>query len=92
MRVSSIKAASISLSWSVAGFSVSSSEVVWRDTDREIERSSGFLIGTSYTIDQLESSTIYTVTVNTSTVIGTIESQPYIISTGISQSMVVLCI
>ena len=83
MRVSSIKTTSISLSWSVAGLSVSSSEVMWRDTDREIAESSGFLNSTSYTIDQLESSTIYTVTVSVSTVAGTTESQPYIIFTGI---------
>ena len=68
VSVSSITASSISLSWSVASGSVASWEVVWRETDRETDRgnenSSGSLTGTSYTIDQLESTTIYTVTVS----------------------------
>ena len=78
MSVSSINASSISLSWSVASGSVA---VVWRETDRGTESSSGSLTGTSYTIDQLESTTIYTVTVRASNVAGTTDSQPIIFST-----------
>ena len=82
MSVSSITASSISLSWSVASGSVASWEVVWRETDRGAESSSGSLTGTSYTIDQLESTTIYTVTVRASNVAGTTDSQPITFSTG----------
>ena len=82
MSVSSITASSISLSWSVASGSVASWEVVWRERDRGTESSSGSLTGTSYTIDQLESTTIYTVTVRASNVAGTTDSQPITFSTG----------
>ena len=82
MSVGSITASSISLSWSVASGSVASWEVVWRETDRGTESSSGSLTGTSYTIDQLESTTIYTVTVRASNVAGTTDSQPITFSTG----------
>ena len=82
VSVGSITASSISLSWSVASGSVASWEVVWRETDRGTESSSGSLTGTSYTIDQLESTTIYTVTVRASNVAGTTDSQPITFSTG----------
>ena len=82
MSVSSITASSISLSWSVASGSVATWEVVWRETDKGTESSSGSLTGTSYTIDQLESTTIYTVTVGASNVAGTTDSQPITFSTG----------
>ena len=82
MVVSAITATSISLSWSVASGSVARSEVVWRETDRGTESSSGSLTGTSYTIDQLESTTIYTVTVRASNVAGTTDSQLITFSTG----------
>ena len=82
VSVSSITASSISLSWSVASGSVATWEVVWRETDRGTESSSGSLTGTSYTIDQLESTTIYTVTVGASNVAGTTDSQPITFSTG----------
>ena len=71
VSVSSITASSISLSWSVASGSVAIWEVVWRETDRGTESSSGSLTGSSYTIDQLESTTIYTVTVRATNVAGT---------------------
>ena len=51
-------------------------------TDRGTESSSGSLTGTSYTIDQLESTIIYTVTVRASNVAGTTDSQPITFSTG----------
>ena len=84
MVVTAITATSISLSWSVEGGSVARSEVVWRETDRGTESSSGSLTGTSYTIDQLESTTIYTVTVRASNATGTTDSQPITFSTGIA--------
>ena len=81
--VTAITATSISLSWSVASGLVAMSEVVWRETDRGTESSSGSLTGTSYTIDQLESATNYTVTVQASNVAGIVtESKPLNISTG----------
>ena len=80
--MSSITASSISLSWSVASGSVASWEVVWRETDRGTESSSGSLTGTSYTIDQLESTTIYTVTVRASNAVGASSSQSITFSTG----------
>ena len=84
MVVTAITANSISLSWSVVGGSVARLGVVWRETDRGTESSSGSLTGTSYTIDQLESTTIYTVTVRASNVAGTTDSQPITFSTGIA--------
>ena len=84
MEVTAITATSISLSWSVVGGSVARSEVMWRESDRGTESSSGSLTGTSYTIDQLESTTIYTVTVRASNVAGTTYSQPITFSTGIA--------
>ena len=57
------------------------SEVVWRETDRGTESSSGSLTGTSYTIDQLESTTIYTAIVRASNAAGTTDSQPITFST-----------
>ena len=80
--VSAITVTSISLSWSVASGSVARSEVVWREIDRGTESSSGSLTGTSYTIDQLKSTTIYTVTVRASNVAGTTDSQLITFSTG----------
>ena len=82
MVVSAITATSISLSWSVASGSVARSKVVWRETDRGTESSSGSLTGTSYTIDQLESITIYTLRVRASNVAGTTDSQLITFSTG----------
>ena len=60
------------------------SEVVWRETDRGAESSSGSLTGTNYTIDQLESTTIYTVTVRASNAARITDSQPITFSTGIA--------
>ena len=82
MVVSAITATSISLSWSVASGSVARTDVLWRETDRGTESSSDSLTGTSYTIDQLESTTIYTVTVRASNVAGTTDSQLITFSTG----------
>ena len=91
MSVSSITTSSISLYWSVASGSVASWEVVWRETDRGTESSSGSLTGTSYTIDQLEGTTIYTVTVRASNVAGTTDSQPITFSTGECVSTCKIC-
>ena len=82
VRVSSITASSISLSWSVASGRVASWEVVWRPTDRGTESTSGSLPGNTYTIHHLDSSTIYTVTVTATNVAGTTDSTPILFSTG----------
>ena len=57
---------------------VTSSEVMW--SSGTSEGTSGSLTDTSYTIDQLESNTDYTITVTVSNTVGT-DSQPIIIST-----------
>ena len=44
---------------------------------------SGSLTDTSYTIEGLESTTIYTITVTVSNTAGSTDSQPIIVSTGI---------
>ena len=81
--VTSITATSISLSWSVpSGSVVTSSEVMWREASSGTsEGTSGSLTDTSYTIDQLESTTDYNVTVTVSNTAGSTDSQPVIIST-----------
>ena len=81
VSVSSITAASISLSWSVDSGRVASWEVVWRPTDRGTESTSGSLPGNTYTI-HLDSSTNYTVTVRATNVAGTTDSTPILFSTG----------
>ena len=65
INIVSITATSISLSWCVpSGSVVTSSEVMWREASSGTsEGTSGSLTDTSYTIDQLESNTIYTITV-----------------------------
>ncbi|CAI8019055.1 hypothetical protein GBAR_LOCUS11496, partial [Geodia barretti] len=81
VSVSSITATSISLSWSVSSGRVASWEVVWRPTDRGTESTSGPLSGTTYTIHQLDPSTIYTLTVSATNVAGTTDSTPILFST-----------
>ena len=85
VTVTSITATSISLSWSVpSGSVVTSSEVMWREASSGTsEGTSGRLTDTSYTIDQLESNTIYNITVTVSNTVGSTDSQPVIISTSI---------
>ena len=88
--VTSITATSISLSWSVpSGSVVTSSEVMWREASSGTsEGTSGSLTDTSYTIDQLESNTIYTITVTVSNIVGSTDSQPITSN----QSNMTLCI
>ena len=78
MSVTAITATSISLSWSVpSGSVVTSSEVMWREASSGTsEGTSGSLTDTSYTIDQLESTTIYTITVTVSNTAGSTDSHP----------------
>ena len=88
MSVTSIAATSISLSWSVPSDSVVTSymyEVMWRETDGgATEMTSDSLTDTSYTIEQLDSTTIYTITVTATNQAGnSTDSLPVIISTGI---------
>ncbi|CAI8054582.1 hypothetical protein GBAR_LOCUS29774, partial [Geodia barretti] len=52
-----------------------------RPTDRGTESTSGPLSGTTYTIHQLDPSTIYTLTVSATNVAGTTDSTPILFST-----------
>ena len=78
MSVTSITATSISLSWSVPSDSaVTSYEVMWRETDSgATEMTSDSLTDTSYTIEQLDSTTIYTIIVTATNQAGDTDSLP----------------
>ena len=91
VNVTSISANSISLSWSVPSDSAeTSSEVVWQvgssnSSSSETVMTSGNLSDTNYTIEQLESATIYIITIIVFNAAGSIDSPPIIVST--SQSI-----
>ena len=89
VSVTAITFTSISLSWSVpSGSVVTSSEVMWKEASSGTsEGTSGTLTDTSYTIDQLESTTIYNITVTVSNTAGSTDSQPVIISTSNSHKI-----
>ena len=56
---------------------VTSSEVMWREASSGTsEGTSGSLTDTSYTIDQLKTTTIYTITVTVSNIVGSTDSHP----------------
>ena len=88
VRVSSISSTSISLSWNVPnGSVVTSYEVMWQALSSGDEANDdggsgtiGSITSTSYTIQELESLTIYSVTVTVINDIGITVSQPIIIS------------
>ena len=84
VSVTSITATSISLSWSVpSGPVVTSYEVMWHEAGSGMtEMTSGSLTDTSYTIEQLDSTTIYTITVIAINSAGNTDGLPVIISTG----------
>ena len=84
MSVTSVTATSMSLSWSVPSDSVVTSyEVMWRETDSgATEMTSGSLTNNSYTIEQLDSNTNYTIIVITTNIAGSTESLPFIFYTG----------
>ena len=88
VSVVSISATSISLSWSVLGEErVDSWEVAVRQADnRGTTISSGPLSLTTYTISQLEPTTLYTLTVSATNVAGTTNSTPIIVSTACNKS------
>lgn len=83
--VMSIEATSISLYWSV--LVVTSSEVVWQvvssseNVNSTREMTSGSLTSNNYTIELLESSTIYNITITLSNSAGSTDSQSILIST-----------
>ena len=87
VSVTSITATSISLSWSVpSGSVVTSYEVMWQALSSGDEANddggsgtSGSITSTSYTIQELESNTIYSVTVTVINAAGSTVSQPIII-------------
>ena len=88
VNVTSITATSISLSWCLSsGSVVTSYEVMWRALSSGDEANddggsgtSGSMTSTSYTIQELESNTVYSVTVTVTNAAGSTVSQPIIIT------------
>ena len=88
VSVTSTTATSISLSWSVpSGSVVTSYEVMWRvlssgdeANDNGGSGTSGSITSTSYTLQELESNTVYSVTVTVTNAAGSTVSQPIIIT------------
>ena len=83
VNVTSITSTSISLSWSVpSGSVVTNYEVMWRaissGDDDGGSGTSGSITSTSYTIQELESFTIYNITVTVINAAGIAVSQPII--------------
>ena len=96
VTVDSLTASSISLSWSVpSGSVVISFEVSWRAVNSdggtteadgdERGRTSGSITDTSYTIGELESGTLYSITVKATNGAGSTVSQPIIVEIIISK-------
>ena len=92
--VTPITATSISLSWSVpSGSVVTSSEVMWRvfgsssTTEADGSGTSGSITSTSYTIQELESGTNYSITVTVANAAGSTVSHPILITTSEENSM-----
>ena len=80
LAVLSATPTSISLSWSIASSSATGWEVVWRDSNGNVtENTSGSLSGTNYTINDLLTTTSYSVRVRAVNAIGPTET-PHIIS------------
>ena len=81
--MTTITATSISLSWSIpSGSVVTSYEVMWRalsTNDDGGSGTSGSITSTSYTIQELESNTVYSVTVTVTNAAGSTISHPIII-------------
>ena len=87
ISVVSITATSISLSWSIpSGSVVDSYEVTWQElsSDGGAIFTSGSITDSSYTIEALQSTTIYNITVTATSIFDNAHSHPIIISTGIS--------
>ena len=83
VNVTAITSTSISLVWSVpSGSVVTSYEVMWQALSSGDGGSgtSGSITSTSYTIQDLESNTVYTVTVTVTNPAGSTVSQPIIIT------------
>ena len=99
--VTGITATSISLSWSVpSGSVVTSSEVMWQvfssgggsgstseAADDDGSGTSGSITSTSYTIQELESGTNYSITVTVANAAGSTVSHPILITTSEEDSM-----
>ena len=84
INVVSVTATSISLSWSLpSGSEVTSYEVMWHSLgsgdDDGGSGTSGSITSTSYTIQELESNTVYSVRVTVTNAAGSTVSQPIII-------------
>ena len=85
VSVLSVSDTAISLSWMISNSSIiSHSEVVWSSVTDEEAGSSGNLTTEtrSFTIQELDSSTIYNITIFVSNIAVTSNSQPIIVSTG----------
>ena len=82
VNVTSITSTSISLSWSVpSGSVVTSYEVMWQAlSDGGGSGTSGSITSTSHSIQELESNTVYSVTVTVTNAAGSTVSQPIIIT------------
>ena len=86
VRVTSTTSTSISLSWSgPSGSVVTSYEVMWQAlssgdeaNDDGVSGTSGSITSTSYTIQELESLTIYNITLTAINDVGTTVSKPII--------------
>ena len=92
--VTTTTATSISLSWSVpSGSVVTNSEVLWRvfgsssTTEADGSGTSGSITSTSYTIQELESGTKYSITVTVINAAGSTVSHPILIATSEEDSM-----
>ena len=88
INVTSTTATSISLLWTSTGSEVTSSEVMWRvfssggsTTKTEGSGTSGSITSGSYTVQDLKSSTIYSITVTVTNVAGSTVSKPVTVST-----------
>ena len=92
--VTSITATSISFYWSVSGDSVVTNSVVtWQVFNSDggsRSGTSGNITSTSYTLQELESSMNYSITVTVTNAAGSTVSHPIIITTGKEESMYVV--
>ena len=82
MSITSITSTSISLSWNaLSGSVVTHYEVMWQAlSDDGGSGTSGSITSTSYTIQELESNTVYSVTGTVTNAAGSTVSQPIIIT------------
>ena len=85
ITVDSTTATSISLSWTIStGSEVTSYEVMWQLSGSDVIFTATLTgSATGYTVEGLESGSIYSITVTATTTSGTITSTPLLVSTPI---------